>query len=70
MAEYQYVTCGMNDGAIIAKSDGKVGFFDTTPTTQPVAPVAAVTAGATTTVCNTAVAEIQVALQALGILDT
>lgn len=69
MAEYEYVTRGQDDGALIAKSaTEKVGFYGATPVVQAATPAATVTAGSTTTVCNTAVGEIQAALKALGIM--
>lgn len=70
MADYQYPLRGKDDGAIIGGASDKLAFFGTTPCDQPAAPAAAVTAGSTTTVCNTAVAEIQAALQELGLMDT
>lgn len=70
MADYEYPLRGKDDGAIIGGASDKIGFFGTTPVVQPAAPAASVTAGSTTTVCNTAVAEIQVALKALGAMDT
>lgn len=71
MADYQYPLRELDDGAIIgAASTSKLAFYGTTPCDQPAAPAAAVTAGSTTTVCNTAVAEIQAALQELGLMDT
>ena len=65
----EYITSGFDDGAVIAASaTQKVGFFGATPVVQQAVPAAAVTAGSTTTVCNTAVGEIQAALQALGLM--
>jgi hypothetical protein len=69
MAEYQYVTIGMDDGAMIgAATTSKIGFYGATPRVQVTGAAVAVTAGATTTVCNTAVGELQAAMSALGLM--
>jgi len=71
MAHYQYPLRELDDGAIIgAASTSKLAFYGTTPCDQPAAPAAAVTAASTTTVCNTAVGEIQTALQELGLMGS
>jgi len=70
MAEYQYVSYGMDDGTILCKSDGKLGFFDATPSVRASCTnAAAVTAGSTTTVCNTGLAELVTELGAKGIIS-
>lgn len=68
MADVEMLDSGRDDGCNIGHSDGKVGFYEETPVVQAAAPAATVTAGSTTTVCNTAVAEIQAALQGIGIM--
>lgn len=69
MANYEYVTRGQDDGAIIGTtSSDKLGFYGKTPVARPATPAAAVTTGSTTTVCNEAVAEIQEYLKTLGLI--
>lgn len=70
-SDYEDLTSGRDAGArICVLSTHKLGFFGATPVVQQDAPAATVTAGSTTTVANTAVAEIQVALKALGLMAT
>lgn len=54
------------DGHSYGQSGGKIGFYGVTPVTRPAA-ITAVTAGSTTTVCNTSVAAIISTLQTLGL---
>lgn len=69
MAEVNYIGNNAPDGNCFGTAaTEKISFYGDTPVVQPAAPAAAVTAGSTTTVCNTAVAEIQTALQALGLM--
>ena len=66
---YEYITSSIDDGAKIGnKTTDKLGFYGVTPVVQVTGAAVAVTAGATTTVCNTAVGEIQAALIALGLM--
>ena len=54
MAQYGMVTKNYPDGDIIGLSDGKIGFFETTPCDQPAsANEAAVTTSVTTTATTT-----------------
>ena len=68
MSDIQVLGNGAPDGTTVGRSDDLLSVYGETPVAQAAAPAAAVTAGSTTTVCNTAVAEIQVALQAFGIM--
>lgn len=69
MTEYEIVTRNQDDGALIGTAaTSKIGLYGVTPVVQAATPAATVTAGSTTTVCNTAVAEIQTALKNLGIM--
>jgi hypothetical protein len=68
MADYQKVSEGFDDGLIIGNTTSdKVAFFAAAPVAQQTGPAVAVTAGATTTVCNTAVGELQTMLINLGL---
>jgi hypothetical protein len=63
MADYQKVSQGFDDGMLLGNSTSdKLAFFAGTPVAQQTGPAVAVTAGATTTVCNTAVGELQTML--------
>jgi hypothetical protein len=83
MSDYEYIGSGQDDGMIIARSGGKVAFFETTPatvasvTTPVVSTAASQTTGgsswgfATAAQANnlsTAVAQIRAALIAYGLL--
>jgi hypothetical protein len=71
MAEYQYVSQGMDDGVVMGFSDSKVSFYGVTPVVQQtITTTNVVTAGSTTTICNNAVTEIQIALGKLGLTCT
>jgi len=70
MSTPEYLDSGRDDGCIIGRSAGKIGLYETTPVAQAAAPAAAVTAGSTTTVANTALSEIQTALQNIGLMAT
>lgn len=61
---------GTDDGCILGISGGKIGFFGTAPTSKASCTnAAAVTAGSTTTVCNTGLAELVTELVAKGIIS-
>jgi hypothetical protein len=69
MAQYEYLSANFDDGCIIGKATtDKLAFYGSTPVDQATGPAVAVTAAATTTVCNTAVGELQAALIALGLM--
>jgi hypothetical protein len=58
---------GNDDGQCLGQSStDKISFYGATPVVRPAA-ITAVTAGSTTTVCNTSVAAIIAALQTLGL---
>ena len=68
MAEYEYVTRSQDDGAIIGTTTSdKIGFYGATPVVRQTK-ATRVTADSTTTVCNNAVASIQLALENLGLM--
>jgi hypothetical protein len=69
MAVYQ-LSDARSDGQVLGQSvTDKVGFFGVTPVVQPTsANQAAITAGATTTACNTLVIELRTALVNLGLI--
>jgi hypothetical protein len=65
----QQVSYGLDDGVNVAISGGKLGFFGTAPTgIATLTNAKAVTAGSTTTVCNTGVAELVTELLAKGLI--
>jgi uncharacterized 2Fe-2S/4Fe-4S cluster protein (DUF4445 family) len=65
----QQASYGLDDGICVAISGGKLGFFGTAPTSKAtLTNAAAVTAGSTTTVCNTGLAELVTELVAKGII--
>lgn len=65
----QQLSQGLDDGVNVAISGGKLGFFGTAPTVKAtLTNAAAVTAGSTTTVCNTGLAELVTELVAKGII--
>jgi hypothetical protein len=70
--QYQYICVEQPDGAIIgAATTSLIGFFGATPVVQQTLTTTnAVTSGSTTTVCNNAVTEIQIALGHLGLTCT
>jgi UDP-N-acetyl-D-mannosaminuronic acid transferase (WecB/TagA/CpsF family) len=49
MADYEYIGSGQDDGMIIGRSGGAIGFFETTPATVASVTAAAVTATASQT---------------------
>lgn len=68
-AGVQVIGDGNPTGTTLGRTTSElISVYGVTPVDQAAAPAAAVTAGSTTTVCNTAVAEIQAALQAFGIM--
>lgn len=71
MADYEYLTSGRDDGVVITQEDEKWGMNGVTPSaTTALTNAAAVTAGSTTTVCNTGLAELVTELAAKGIIAT
>lgn len=68
MSEIQELSQGLSDGVLGCKTGEKFSVYGAAPVVQAATPAATVTAGSTTTVCNTAVAEIQTALVNLGIM--
>jgi hypothetical protein len=84
MADYEYIGSGQDDGMIIGRSGGSIGFFEATPTTVASVTTPAVSASAsqaaggssygyaTAAQANalaTAVAQIRTALKAFGLLE-
>lgn len=67
MADVQVLGNGAPDGTTFGRSDDLLSLYGAAPVAKGAAPAATVTAGSTTTVCNTAVAEIQVYLKNLGV---
>jgi hypothetical protein len=64
----QQASYGLDDGICVAISGGKLGFFGVAPSiSSALTNAAAVTAGSTTTVCNTGVAELVTYLVAKGL---
>jgi hypothetical protein len=71
MAETEYVTKGMDDGAVFTRASEKWGFTAVSPSvTATLTNAAAVSASSTTTVCNTGLAELVTELAAKGIIKT
>lgn len=60
---------GRGDGVICGRSDGKVGFYGTTPITKPFITVVGTTT-ATTALNETKIARLTAALEALGLIAT
>lgn len=63
-----YVDNGDDDGAILGRTSGKVGFFGTTPVAKPTITTVATTT-ATTTLLETRVRRLQAALEQLGLVS-
>ncbi len=70
MATYKQISDANPDGTRLGQSaTDLVGFFGATPIVKPTsANQAAITAGATTTACNTLVIELRLALVNLGLI--
>ena len=65
----QQVSQGLDDGVNVAISGGKLGFFGTAPTVvATLTDAKSVTAGSTTTVCNTGLAQLVTELVAKGLI--
>jgi hypothetical protein len=84
MSDYEYIGSGQDDGMIIGRSGGSIGFFETTPATVASVTAAAITAAASQTTGGSsfgyttaaqannlaeAVREIRAALVAYGLLE-
>jgi hypothetical protein len=69
MAAGEVLGNGNPDGTTVGRAaTEKISVYGVTPVVQAATPAAAVSAASTTTVCNTAVLEIQTALKAFGIM--
>lgn len=69
MSDIEDVGSGRDDGTRMGSaSTSKTSVNGATPVVQAAAAAATVTSGSTTTVCNTAVAELQTALANFGIM--
>ena len=69
MATPYYADDGNDDGVVIGRSSGKVGFFGTTPITIPTI-TAVGTTTATTTLNETKIDRLYTALESIGIIST
>lgn len=63
-----YVDNGDDDGAVLGRSSGKIGFFGTTPITKPVVTSISTTTS-TTTLLETRCKRLEDALKNLGLVS-